>query len=351
MNRNKQRNLVTNILISLSYFIFWIGASIVSTQGEKSIFSGYLNTYLWKVLYISLINLLIYAVLIPVLSPRKIKWLIVISLIIPGLAVTILGFYGWNMLGANLSILKQWNNDEMTFRYIVPNTIHIVFGLIYHATIYFVLASVRLHSKNQQLLIEKKVSELNYLKSQTNPHFLFNTLNGIYALAREKSDLTADTVLRLSDILRYMLYETQSELVPIDKEVEIIEDYIELEKIRYDETLKVTFEKKIDNQQQNIPPLLLIHLIENAFKHGASESITKPFILVNLSVINGKLKFTVNNSIVNNDASESVRESIGLANLRRQLSLLFKDYQLNVNRIDNSFFVTLDINLNSYAKN
>lgn len=351
MTESRRRNFLTNILISISYAIFWIIAGSVSTQDQKNFFNTFLSLYLSKVLYVSIINLFIYTLLIPFFSHRKVNWIVVTSLLLPGLAVIMLGFYGWNFLGLKFNIIKNWNSNELLIDFILYNTIHVIFGLVYHATIYFVLVSVRLHSRNQQLIIEQKTSELNYLKSQTNPHFLFNTLNGIYALAREKSDLTADIVLKLSDILRYMLYETQSESVPIFKEIEIIENYIELQKIRYDETLKVTFEKNIDNQYQEVPPLLLIHLIENAFKHGASESLSKSYILITLRVKKGELNFTIKNSTANNESSEMVKENIGLTNLRRQLSLLFKDYQLNIKRTDKYFIATLDINLNSYAKN
>ncbi len=347
----QQKKILTHTLISVSYALFWIAASIVASTTEDPTSKDLLYTYLWKIAYISLVNLLLYTIVLPVFRRRKTKWLLIISMIIPAMAIIFVGFYGWNMLGSYLHVTHQWNANEWKLRYIVPNIIHLVFGLIYHATIYFILATARLHARNQELIIEKKVSELNYLKSQTNPHFLFNTLNGIYVLAREKSDVTADTVLRLSDILRYMLYVTQSEQVPLRQEVQIMEDYIELEKLRYDGSLNVSFDVSIDDPQQMIPPLLFIHLVENAFKHGASEALTHSFISIDLTVQKEKLRFSIRNSVVQNDSPNTIKENIGLTNLRRQLSLLFTDYQLDLQRTADSFTANLTINLTSYAKN
>jgi LytS/YehU family sensor histidine kinase len=125
---------------------------------------------------------------------------------------------------------------------------------------------IKLKQATQQLLIEKQVAELNYLKSQTNPHFLFNTLNNIYSLARDKSDLAPESILRLSKILRFMLYETSGKYIPIEQEIKIISDYIALEKLRYDDSLLINFNYDIEDMKQAMPPLLLIPLVENAFK-------------------------------------------------------------------------------------
>jgi len=204
-----------------------------------------------------------------------------------------------------------------------------------------------LQQERQQLKIEKQVAELNYLRSQTNPHFLFNTLNNIYSLSRDKSDRAPESILRLSKILRYMLYETGGAFVPIEKELKIITDYIDLEKLRYDDTLLVNFTYDVGDMKQPLPPLLLIPLVENAFKHGASESRGRAFIDAHLSLAGTQLTFVVKNSA---EASEGpIKENIGLSNLRRQLELLYKDYQLGIQQTAGEFIATLKINLASHA--
>ncbi len=216
------------------------------------------------------------------------------------------------------------------------------YGLILHTYNYR-----RLKKSAQQLLIEKQTAELNFLKSQTNPHFLFNTLNNIYSLARDKSDLAADSILKLSKILRYILYETDSKYISIEQEIRIINDYISLEKLRYDETLRINFNHDIEDMKQSLPPLLLIPLVENAFKHGASETRFNPFIEIHISVKNRKLEMVVKNTAEDIAPGSKIKENIGITNLRKQLELLYKDYKLDFLTNENFFTAVLKINLSS----
>jgi LytS/YehU family sensor histidine kinase len=218
------------------------------------------------------------------------------------------------------------------------------FGLARHIYNY-----IRLRQSAQQLRIEKQEAELNYLRSQTNPHFLFNTLNNIYALSRDKSDVAPESILRLSKILRFMLYESSGAFVAIEQELKIITDYIELEKLRYDESLQVNFNYDVEDMKQSVPPLVLIPLVENAFKHGVSETRNRPFVNIHLSVNNRQLNFTVKNSTGESIDEKTVKENIGLSNLRRQLQLLYKDYNLSVKQSHTQFTATLQINLASHV--
>jgi LytS/YehU family sensor histidine kinase len=207
----------------------------------------------------------------------------------------------------------------------------------------------KLIESTQKLRIEKQEAELNYLKSQTNPHFLFNTLNNIYSLARDKSDLAPESILRLSGILRFMLYETGGEYIPIEQELKIINDYIELEKLRYDDSLHIGFKYTLDDIKQPIPPLLLIPFVENAFKHGVSETRDKPFIDIFLSSDKKQLEFIVKNSVEGSPVEGPVKENIGLSNIRRQLELLYKVYDLSLEQNEKVFTATLKINLASHV--
>jgi LytS/YehU family sensor histidine kinase len=218
------------------------------------------------------------------------------------------------------------------------------FGIIRHIYNY-----IKLKQATQQLRIEKQQAELNYLKSQTNPHFLFNTLNNIYSLARDKSDLAPESILRLSKILRFMLYETGGAYIAIEQEIKIISDYIALEKLRYDESLSINFNHDIEDVKQALPPLLLIPLVENAFKHGVSETRGRPFVDIHLSVNKRQLTFIVKNSAESFADELSVKENIGLANLRRQLELLYSDFNLTVQQAASVFTATLKINLASHV--
>jgi LytS/YehU family sensor histidine kinase len=218
------------------------------------------------------------------------------------------------------------------------------FGIIRHIYNY-----VKLKQTAQQLRIEKQQAELNYLKSQTNPHFLFNTLNNIYSLARDKSDLAPESILRLSKMLRYMLYETSGPFIAIEQELKIITDYIALEKLRYDDSLRINFNHDIEAVKQSLPPLLLIPLVENAFKHGVSETRSQPFVDIHLSVNKRYLTFIVKNSSETFTEQGGVKENIGLSNLRRQLELLYTEYNLSFEQSKSVFTAILKINLASHA--
>jgi LytS/YehU family sensor histidine kinase len=222
-------------------------------------------------------------------------------------------------------------------------------SLIFFAAIRHLYIYIKLKQTAQQLLIEKQQAELNYLKSQTNPHFLFNTLNNIYSLARDKSDLAPEMILRLSKILRYMLYEAGGPYIAIEDELKIMGDYISLEKLRYDDSLRINFNYDIEDMKQALPPLLLIPLVENAFKHGVSETRNQPFVDIHLSIVKRQLAFFVRNSTEGFSGDGKVKENIGLSNLRRQLELLYTDYNISLEQGVSEFSATLKINLSSHV--
>ncbi len=202
--------------------------------------------------------------------------------------------------------------------------------------------------REKALLKEKLETELKYLRNQTNPHFLFNTLNNIYGLARRKSDDTAEVVMKLSQLLRFMLYESSKSSVKINEEIKMLDDFINLEKIRYTQKLSVHFEKKMDNESEPIAPLLLLPFVENAFKHGASENRFESFIRIVLELEGGILHFNIENSKEDN-GDNSVKDNIGLGNVRRQLELMYRQYDLQVVNEISVFKVFLTVNLRSYA--
>ncbi len=259
------------------------------------------------------------------------------------------GLYGWRQLWIQSGFYVDYTPGLSFLKGVAVHSQFSLACFIFFAIVRNVYNNIRLREKNSQLRIEKKEAELNYLKAQTNPHFLFNTLNNIYSLARDKNDMAPESILRLSKILRFMLYETAGDFIAIDDELKIMNNYIALEKLRYDDSLLVTLNTNIENSKQTLPPLLLIPLVENAFKHGVSETRNKPFVDIDLTVQHQQLLFTVKNSIEETASTQEVKENIGLSNLRRQLALLYKDYDLSA-RQDNAVFIsTLRINLTSNA--
>jgi len=177
---------------------------------------------------------------------------------------------------------------------------------------------------NKKLAEEKLAAELSFLKSQVHPHFLFNTLNNLYALTLIKSEKTPDMVLKLSGLLDYMIYKSNDDFVPLKKELEILEGYIELEKMRYNERLELHYEIQGEVDDHRIAPLILLPFIENSFKHGASNDRTKPNIKILLKVVPDYLQLNIVNSIpVENTKDGPVSEGIGLKNVRRRMELIY----------------------------
>ncbi|MFN7115569.1 MAG: sensor histidine kinase [Saprospiraceae bacterium] len=199
-------------------------------------------------------------------------------------------------------------------------------------------------SREQQLLQEKLQSELQFLRAQTNPHFLFNTLNNIYAVARRESPQAAELLMRLSKLLRFMLYECSKPTIPLADEVKIIRDLIELEKLRYGNRLEVEFVENIDDPDQPIAPLLLLPFVENAFKHGASENRFLTNIYICLQLQNEYLLFIIKND---KEAGDLVNnEGLGLQNVRRQLELLYANkFALDIENEHNTFKAILKLKL------
>ncbi|MFN0276583.1 MAG: sensor histidine kinase, partial [Chitinophagales bacterium] len=209
--------------------------------------------------------------------------------------------------------------------------------------------ALRFTEKEKQHLREKSESELIFLRSQTNPHFLFNILNGIYVMARKKSDETAETVMRLSKLLRFMLYECKKEKIFLKDEIQLIQDYIELEKTRYDHRLEVKFTKYLENTSAEITPLLLLPLVENAFKHGVSETTLYASILCDITERNNTLHLRILNA--KNPEVNAETSGLGLSNIKRQLALLYTSYDLSLQNREHEFETNLKIDLDSYAKN
>ncbi|MFK7770891.1 MAG: sensor histidine kinase [Saprospiraceae bacterium] len=198
--------------------------------------------------------------------------------------------------------------------------------------------------KNIALQQEKTSAELKMLKSQLNPHFLFNTLNNIYSLSLDNSPKTSESIGKLSEILDYVLYRCESKLVPLSGEVSLLENYIDLEKLRYDDRLKITFEKRVDSAIE-IAPLILLSLVENAFKHGAGEDGGSPEIKILLESTSRVFIFSVKNSVVDSETKKT-SSAIGLKNIQKQLILIYgKNYDLEIKEKANLFSVTLKLHV------
>ena len=332
--------------IGLGYLSLWLFIEILTNP--ETFLQRVVNN-IWLISFLVVNNFILFEYTIPFLKLAWKRILLAPVFIWFHLMLYSFGLFAWRFIGIKLNIYFELLTHESVLKGVEYHMPYSMFSVIFFAVIKYTYDYKKLKAAAQQLRIEKQEAELNYLKSQTNPHFLFNTLNNIYSLARDKSDLAPESILRLSKILRFMLYETGGQFIAIEQELKIIGDYIDLEKLRYDQFLLVNFNYDVEDMKQSIPPLLLIPLVENAFKHGVSETRRNPFIDIHLSVKNRNIKLIVKNSFEGVLGEQKVKENIGLSNLRRQLELLYSEFNLSFEQNDSLFTATLSINLSSYV--
>lgn len=344
-----RKRLQLFLWIGLAYLMLGLVIDLASAADNLS--ARVLNN-LWRACYIVAVNFAFFEYTLPFVGQRRnivLKILLFLFFFWIQLMLYGFGLFAWRQIGIQLHLfvaLRTFPSVLEGVSYVFPFSF---FSMFFFGIIRHLYDHTKLKQSAQQLLIEKQRAELNYLKSQTNPHFLFNTLNNIYALARDKSDLAPKSILRLSKMLRFMLYETGGEYITLEQELRIIKDYIALEKLRYDNSLLVTLKCDIEDPKQLLPPLLLIPLVENAFKHGASETSHRPFVHIQLSTDQQRLECTVRNSTGQPPGETAVQEHIGLSNLRRQLALLYSDYDLSVQQGASEFTARLRIHFASHV--
>jgi two-component system LytT family sensor kinase len=224
---------------------------------------------------------------------------------------------------------------------------HFIAGL--YTTIYLIIMDwLQQQREKKELENQTLQSELKFLKSQINPHFLFNTLNSLYALTLRKSDLAPEIVLRLSEMMRYMLYDCNEKEVKLDKEITYMENYLEMEKLRHGD--KINIEVTIEGETQNdkIAPLLLIPFLENAFKHGVNDTSKPSFVRLNIEINNGLLIMKIENSKTTTKPKITDKRSggIGLVNVKRRMDILYPDnHILHIEDLPDIYTVSLRLNL------
>jgi LytS/YehU family sensor histidine kinase len=201
-------------------------------------------------------------------------------------------------------------------------------------------------SERAQFEKEKKEMELFALKTQIDSHFIFNTLNNIYGLALKKSDRTPQSVLLLSEILSFVIYETKNDFYPLSKEIQLLRSYIELEKMRFEDSFRIDFEINDIIGNSFITPLILFTFLENSFKHGVLKTGHNPWVKIRLKASVSEIFFEIENSIPENldDSEQDGIKGIGLENIRRRLTLLYPQmHKLIIRKSENSFYAGLSL--------
>jgi len=268
--------------------------------------------------------------------------------------VAIVLFFYIELLLTLFLVVKLLDDEQRLF----PEMIDVVMLFFNMFFVVFIAIAIKFYKRwsekdylEQKVQKEKVEVELQMLKTQINPHFLFNTLNSIYVLAMKKSDQTADTVMKLSDMLDYILYKIDAPMIPVSAEIQIIENFIALEKIRFTNRVNLIFSSEFKSKDIQIPPMLIIPFIENAFKHGVAKSMGKSWIKVSIQETGQMMNIAVSNSKGQNQL-KSETGGIGLENVKKRLEILYHDsYKLDIAEKINSYEVLLSIPINQQTQN
>jgi two-component system LytT family sensor kinase len=247
-----------------------------------------------------------------------------------------------------LFMVKQWYPEVVLDAWAHRILFFPPFPFIVAAIIYRLVVDKIAYDKKQKEIIAEQLSiKLKFLRSQISPHFIFNVLTNLVSLARKKSEQLEPALLMLSDLMRYMLYESDEKKVALSKEIEYLKSYIELQKLRFghDVLIETNIDFSEKDAQQNIEPMLLIPFVENAFKHGMG--IDEPLIKINLTVNNNMLEFDVKNKFSDDiNESKDLNSGIGLQNVQSRLMLLYREaHNLTLEKENNLFHIHLTLQL------
>jgi len=238
--------------------------------------------------------------------------------------------------------------SAFTFNYALTMMLGEFYVISFVTAIKITLEWLSASKRAAKLEKEQLQTELRFLRSQISPHFFFNTLNNIYSLSLEQSKKTSETVLKLSELMRYLLYETRENKQSLKKEILCIQNYLDLERMRYGDQVKINMEITGIIQGKKIPPMLFIPFIENAFKHGASKNIGEVLISIFINVENDNITFSIINTLPDKRANHTtLQESggIGIENVKKRLVLGYhkNDYNLDIHSDEHNYNVTLKI--------
>lgn len=335
------------------HLVFWtlfvlIGSFIFSYQ-QNFPYAFFLMNFLVHLPVFVLFTYSIVYYLVPVyLLNHKYFQFFIMLILAAGLAVTVRILMGryiyYKLFIPEVLYPKEWFNTDI----FLVNLIWIIMPVVIFAMFKYYRNWMTSQTLANEAERKRLASELQLLKAQLNPHFLFNTFNNLYVLALQKSDKTPVIISKMSDLFHYVLYECNAEEVPVTKEIKLIEDYIQLEELRYSDRLSITFEKEIDNPECLIPPMLLYTFVENCFKHGSSPDPGLPWIRLKIRVRGNLFEFEASNSIPKVSCRKELPEGgVGLANIKRRLELIYpKDHQLEIKNENCIFSVRLLIRKN-----
>lgn len=325
-NHWKYHVLIITIIIVMDFFGDYVFNGVDGFLKNFQ-YPGYLNTFVYHLSFFSVYFLNFY-----VLAPKTLAKKRILNYIL-GVLLLILIFAGLRYFLEEVLVYEitgkhnYYERSRRLFFYVFDNSYSALKAILFSISLYLFFLMLENKNRLHKLELNHKKAELSLLKTQLEPHFLFNTLNSFYTELIDTKPDTAKDIFKLSQLLRYVTYEAQQDVMPLTKELQFVEDYIHFQKKRFEDSLffEYNIESVVGNQQ--IPSLVLIHFVENIFKHGILNDADHPAKL-NIRVTNDALELTTNNKILTSE--KYTKKGIGEDNLKRRLTALYDtDYTLN----------------------
>jgi len=334
------------------HILFWIVVMASFVISEWGYMQSFENALIYELLFLPSRLIAVYVnwfLLIPKFLYKN-KLLSYFTLLIAMLLVLAIAHRYFVLYWGFPKYFPQWMKgqkiDPWNFSRILQAILIIVSPVAYTTGFKLFMNWYKQRRETEVLKQEKTNAELKFLRAQTNPHFLFNTLNSIYGLALEKSEKTPGLILKLSDILSYTLYESNVKKVLLSKELMLIENIITLEKERFEKRVVINYDVEGDVEGIKIPPLILVPFIENAFKHGLKNEVKKGWINIRIKIAKNVLSFIIENSISKLEDEPNGGGGLGLQNVSRRLDLLYGGHkELTINKTNEAFVVKLKVKL------
>lgn len=273
-----------------------------------------------QVIFASICSYINYFIFLPRFLKRKNVWLYLLEFAVPFAIIMVL----------RINFERFWidgftGNEDYLYRtrVVVQVITTNLFIVIFVAMLRFAVEWLEFEAKKKEVENERLTAELNFLKAQINPHFLFNTLNNLYYLAYSKSDNTTEVIAKLSQMMRYMIYDSNHPKVLLNKEIEYMQSYISLERLRLNDQIPIKFEISGNTENVWITPLIFITFLENAFKHGVSNSNPKAWVNISIHLAGKECVYIVENSKTSDQKETGEKSGIGLQNVKRRLDLSY----------------------------
>ncbi|MBC9797840.1 sensor histidine kinase [Sinomicrobium weinanense] len=346
-------NSSTNYRISTKHhIIFWLVYFLFNTLRWGSYYHDY-----WYSLKTNIIGFPIHMTLcyfniyflMPKLIYRKKFVLYTAGILLAIYLMVLLKFYlTYFLISTNVWPEGPEETTTLSLNYVVQMMLGELYVVSFVTAIKITANWLREHKRATDLEKVQLETELRFLRTQVSPHFFFNTLNNIYSLSMEQSKKTPETVLKLSELMRYLLYETKQRKQSLSKEILCLQNYLDLERMRYGDSLNINMNISGDIEGKKIPPMLLLSFIENCFKHGANKNIDEVKIDIDFNVEGDFLYFKVANTLPKEEFrnhSEKPAGGIGIKNVKKRLALGYKEneYDLDIYEKDNRYIVELRI--------